>query len=216
MLIRTLFLLGAVAMLLSALIAGSQAAANVVLHRKALVAMRAAYQTRVAAVESGIAQSLEYWHAYAELPATTSCVLEQGDGGCAIAVTAASHLQARNGGGELQENDAVAEGRIAATVDVVARASSGRVLGERQAGVVFRTLHTAPWALESGNLDAAFETSNDAEEPGDAGGTMPAPSSPGSLIDVVYRNAQTGAEMPANVWRAATPDPDAASAAWSP
>ena len=42
MLIRTLFLLGAVAMLLSALIAGSQAAANVVLHRKALVAMRAA------------------------------------------------------------------------------------------------------------------------------------------------------------------------------
>ena len=88
MLIRTLFLLGAVAMLLSALIAGSQAAANVVLHRKALVAMRAAYQTRVAAVESGIAQSLEYGHAYAELPATTSCVLEQGDGGCAIAVTA--------------------------------------------------------------------------------------------------------------------------------
>jgi hypothetical protein len=45
---------------------------------------------------------------------------------------------------------------------------------------------------------------------------MAAPSSPGSLIDVVYRNAQTGAEMPANVWRAATPDPDAASAAWSP
>ena len=216
MLIRTFFLLGAVATLLSALIAGAQATANVVLHRKALVAMRAAYRTRVAAIESGLARSLEHGQAYAGPPATTSCVLQQGDGRCAIAVTATSNLLVRSGGGELQENDAVAEGRVAASVDLVARASSGRVLGERQAGVVFRTLHTTPWALESGNLDAAFETSNDAEEPGDDGGTMPAPSSPGSLIEVVYRNARTGAEIPANVWRAATPEPERPGAPWSP
>jgi hypothetical protein len=215
-LIRTLFLLGAVAMLVSALIAGTQATANVVLHRKALAAMRAAYQTRVAAIESGLADSLEHGQAYAGPPAATSCVLEQGDGGCAIAVTATSHIDARSGGGELQENDAVDEGRIAASVEVAARASSGQVLGERRTRVVFRTLHAAPWALPSGELDAAFETSRNTEEPGDDGGMMPTPSAPGSLIDVVYRNARTGAEIPANVWHAATPGPDAAEAPWSP
>jgi len=214
-LLRALFLLAGVATLVSALIAGTQAAARIVLQRKALVAMHAAYQTRVASIQAALAATMSDGFAD-ESPAATSCVFAQDGGACAIVVTASSHLEKRIGGGLLQANDAVDEGRVAAAVDVVARGASGRVLGERQVRIVFRTLHAAPWALVSGNVDAAFESAHETDEPGDDGGLMPAPSSPGSLIDVVYRNGTTGAEIPANVWRAATPAQDSGGAAWSP
>ncbi|MGR4065259.1 MAG: hypothetical protein ACLQPV_07395 [Vulcanimicrobiaceae bacterium] len=211
-----LFLLGASAALVSSLIAGTQATARIVLQHKALAALRATYGTRVARIQSALADSLASGTSESRVPDESGCALVRADGACAIEVTASSRFDAAPGGALLQQNDTVAEGRTAAVVDVVALGSSGQVLGERHGRIVFRTLHTPPWTLLSGNLDAAFDTANETNVPGDDGGMMPGTSSPGTLIDIVYQNAATGAEIPANVWRTTPPQAGGASAPWSP
>jgi hypothetical protein len=111
-----------------------------------------------------------------------------------------------------QENDAVSEGRVDAAIAAQAVGPDGAVLAARAHNVAFRTMRVAPFATLAGQSDA---TSAEGTSPGDDAGAAPFGATPGTLIDVRYRNAVTGATMPANVWRSQV-EAERASAAWKP
>ena len=112
-----------------------------------------------------------------------------------------------------QEDDAVDEGRIDVTIAARARAHDGALLASRDVRLTFRTLRVTPYAALTGQLDVTAG----AEEPsGNDAGAAPMGAAPGTLIDVVYENAVTGAKIPANVWHAQTERERGAPAAWKP
>lgn len=110
-----------------------------------------------------------------------------------------------------QENDVVSEGRVDAAIEAQAIEPGGALLAARAQVVTFRTMRVAPFAMLAGQSDT---TSADGSA-GDAAGAVPFGSTPGTLIDVRYRNAVTGATIPANVWRSQF-ETERAPAAWKP
>jgi len=111
-----------------------------------------------------------------------------------------------------QGNDVVAEGRIEATIAAQALGPSGAVLASRVQSIVIRTLRVPPYAALAGQSDA---TDVAAGSPGDDAGAAPIGAAPGTLIDVLYKNAITGATIPANVWQPTAESRDGATA-WRP
>lgn len=111
-----------------------------------------------------------------------------------------------------QGNDVVAEGRIEATIEAQALGPTGAVLASRVQAVVIRTLRVPPYATLAGQSDA---TAVAAGSPGDDAGAAPTGAAPGTLIDVLYQNAITGAVIPANVWQATAQSRNGATA-WRP
>ncbi len=113
-----------------------------------------------------------------------------------------------------QENERVTEGRGDATISTIVTGPAGAVLAHRDTEVRFRTLAVPPYAVLAGSLDlrgdglAANGTGDDAGSIGTANG--------GTLIDVIYQNAQTNARIRANVWRAQSYDVAPAVLPWDP
>ncbi len=103
----------------------------------------------------------------------------------------------------LQGNDAIAEGRLAVAIDAVVTNAAGETIAARGGTVVFRTFRITPYAVPVGSLDATLDDL--AGNAGDEGGIVPAGPGAGTLIDVVYQNASSGATMPANVWSGLAP-----------
>jgi hypothetical protein len=97
-----------------------------------------------------------------------------------------------------QANDDVSEGRVEAVVVVTAAGAGGVVPATRTTRVRFRTWRVAPYAAFDGR--------------GDGGATDGA----GTLATTVYRNALTGATIPANVWRRRLAPAATAPLQWSP
>jgi hypothetical protein len=110
-----------------------------------------------------------------------------------------------------QANDDVSEGRVEAAVVVTAAGAGGVVLATRTTRVRFRTWRVAPYAAFDGRGDGSF--SPDFEDAGDDGG---ATDGAGTLATTVYRNAFTGATIPANVWRRRLAPVATAPLQWSP
>jgi hypothetical protein len=110
-----------------------------------------------------------------------------------------------------QANDDVSEGRVEAALVITAVGTGGVVLATRTTRVRFRTWRVAPYAALDGRGDGTF--SPDFEDAGDDGG---ATDGTGTLATTVYRNAVTGATIPANVWRRRLAPAATAPLRWSP
>jgi hypothetical protein len=110
-----------------------------------------------------------------------------------------------------QANDDVTEGRIQAAIVSQAREPNGAVLAQGNTRLRYRTWRVEPYAALDGRDDATL--SPDFADAGDDGG---ATDGSGTLAATVYRNALTGATMPANVWRQRLAPAATAPARWSP
>ncbi len=207
----------------------THALAQVVVRRQALDAVHAQIETSVTSARNAVAAAIAAGAdpaspaPVAPSPSATCRVAAQN--GCAIVasssiqfVPSATSPQAScpsDGCAAYEQgNDAVEEGRIDALIDAEATGSSGTALASRSARVTFRTMAIAPYAILAGSADASLAAGS-GNPAGDDGGAVPQGSSPGTLVDVVYRNRASGAAMPANVWRAAGGSAGSAPA-WSP
>ncbi|MGH7737402.1 MAG: hypothetical protein ACREMP_05995 [Candidatus Tyrphobacter sp.] len=222
MLLRAIFLCIAIATLAETMLQAAAALAVVDLHRHAVAAAKEGLGDAEQRAQSAIAAAL----AQGEAPPSAipspepTCVLANAQGctlvvreSIALSMPSAAPCLSSECSGYAQANDAVGEGRVIAAISADALESSGTTAASANGAVVFRTLRFAPYALPAGAIDASLD---DAESgAGDAGGIAAQGASAGTLIDVVYQNAQTGALMPANVWAplgAEAPD----SASWTP
>ncbi|HEY1429839.1 MAG TPA: hypothetical protein VGF18_09715, partial [Candidatus Tumulicola sp.] len=107
--------------------------------------------------------------------------------------------------------DDVVERRFEASVAVQARETSGALVAQRATRLRFRTWREPPYAALDGREDETF--SPEFEDSGDDGGMT---SGAGTLASTIYRNALSGATLPANVWRRRAAPAAAAPARWSP
>ncbi len=224
MLLRTLFALVLFTALAETALHGVHALAQAAVRREALVAVRAEIAGATGAARDAVAQAIMAGGDPRRLdpqppPPLAGCRVRVGDAcalqgratvGFALEPTASPCPQSGCVVYE-QGNDAVVEGRIEATIAAQALAPSGAVLASRVQKVVFRTLRVPPYAALAGQSDATAA----AGAPGDDAGAAPTGASPGTLVDVIYQNAVTGAAIPANVWRATAESRDGATA-WKP
>ncbi|HUY40304.1 MAG TPA: hypothetical protein VMV82_01890 [Candidatus Dormibacteraeota bacterium] len=211
MLLRVLFLCGAVVVLGETLLqAAASLAVSALQHRGATAAAHAfadaeqlAQATIAAAMAAGATPP-------ASLPPTQTCVTSDA-AGCTMSartrVTLATPVPtpcpSAGCNTYLQENDAVDEGRIVASIATTIALRSGAPIAARDGSVLFRTLRAPPYAVASGALDGTLDDSESGA--GDTAG----------LIQVVYQDAVSGATMPANVWSGMSPAAPSASG-WSP
>lgn len=207
MLLRAIFLCFAVAVLGETLFQAAGAAALAAFHRQGIAAAESGFAESAQIVQSTIASAMAV---ATPLPSqipdpAPTCALSYTDG-CALVehshiviATASPSPCSSQCATFLQENDAVDEGRVAASISVTVTNAAGNLVASRRGTLLFRTLRVAPYALTAGTLDATLDGVADT---GDIAGTAPSATSSGTLVDVVYRNAQSGAIMPANVWNA--------------
>lgn len=222
MLLRVIAVCFASAVLAETMLQGTAALATATLHRQAIAAARSAFaaaaenaqQTIAAAVSAGAAIP-------ATLPSAAPACVVTSSGTCLLSATVGVSLAtpqptacpSSGCAAYAQGNDAIGEGRAVATIVATISNAAGRTLAVRGGSVVFRTVRVAPYAMIAGVLDATLD---DAESgPGDAAGIVPGAVSQGTLVDVVYENAVTGAIMPANVWSGLAPSAPT-SPNWSP
>ena len=225
MLLRTLFALLLFAALAETIVHGIHALAQVTLHRQALLAVHGEIASATTAARDALARAIAGGADPrspdpSPLPPTTICRLHIGSV-CALAGRATIAFSSPGPAPSPcpsdacsvyeQENDSVAEGRIDATVVAQALSNDGDVLASRVHHVTFRTLRVAPYAAMAGEGDATSAASL----AGDDAGAAPIGAAPGTLIDVLYENARTGATMPANVWHAQA-EAQRASRRWKP
>jgi hypothetical protein len=210
-LLRVLFLAFAVALLGETLLHAAAALAIAAFHRQGTMAAQATFANAAQLAQSAIANALA---SGATPPATMpspapTCATSDGNA-CLMmssvtltsATPAPSPCPSAGCDAYLQGNDAIGEGRIAVTIDAVITNAAGETIATRGGTVLFRTLRVAPYAIPVGALDATLD---DLGSAGDEGGIVPAGSGAGTLIDVVYKNASSGATMPANVWTGLAP-----------
>jgi len=227
MLLRTLFIIALFAVLAETIVHGVHALAQIELRRSAAIAVHGEFESATTAVQRTLAAAIQAGGdpqnlaPAAPAPAAT-CILAAGSG-CAlkgratIAFTAAPSPAATpcaKGACTvyMQNNDAVDEGRVSATISAEALAGNGAVLATRTAAVTFRTFRLAPYAALDGSLDGSLAQAG----VGDDGGAAPNGTAPGSLIDVIYQNRVSKKSIPANVWRSQVQNTGAAPEAWSP
>jgi hypothetical protein len=112
----------------------------------------------------------------------------------------------------MQENDAVAEGRLAERFRIRVIGSDGSVLAERDRYAVFRTFRAPPYLALAGTRDAGSDAIASGTSEGDDGGV------PGSTtVNVRYVNGANAAAIDANVWSSrAWSDADARASDWDP
>lgn len=226
MLLRTLFALLLFVALAETIVHGMHALAQALLHRQALVGVHDEIASATTAARDALARAIAAGGDPrspnpSPPPPALTCRLHIGSV-CALAGRATiAFLPPRSPAPSPcpsdacsvyeQENDSIAEGRIGATIAAQALANNGAVLASRIQYVVFRTLRVAPYAATAGDTDAT----SGAPAPGDDAGAAPFGAAPGTLIDVVFENAATGATMPANVWHAQT-ESQRAPPEWKP
>lgn len=225
MLLRTLFALVLFGALADTLLHAVQAMAQTALRRQASIAVRAEIETATALARDAVAAAVAAGGDTRRLdpeppPAKAVCRLRR-NGGCALEARAivrfslpvtASPCPQLSCTVYEQNNDAVGEGRIDATIEAEAVAPDGATLAFRTVRAVFRTLRVAPFAALAGDSDASALS---APLPGDDAGAAPRGTAPGTLVDVLYRNAVTGETFPANVWQATAESANGATA-WRP
>jgi hypothetical protein len=229
-LLRTLFIVALFAVVAETVVHGAHALAQIGLRRSAASGVQRQFESATTAVQRTLAAEIEAGAdpqnlaPVAPAPAAT-CVLAAANG-CAVDgratisfTTAASPSATPCASGEctiyVQDNDAVDEGRVRATIAVQSLSPKGAVLASRSEAVTFRTFRVAPYAALAGSLDGSqFRLAGSGD--GDDGGAVPNGTAPGSLIDVVYENRGTKKSLPANVWRSRVQSFGAAPEAWSP
>ncbi len=225
-LLRALFAIGLMCALLEPAVRSAATGAAAALHGRAAIA--AGDETGFAVARARF--TLARWvaagnHAGVALPPNAQlsarCVLRTGDD-CAIrsaasvtwsvpAAPRATPCPNEACAAYDQANDDVSEGRVEAAVVVTAAGAAGVALATRTTRVRFRTWRVAPYAALDGRGDGTF--SPDFEDAGDDGG---ATDGTGTLATTVYRNAVTGATIPANVWRRRLAPAATAPLRWSP
>ena len=203
MLLRTLFLVGLVALLAQTFIAGASDLARASLAHQQLLALRAAFVAAVTAAQLAAPTDA--------VPAPVSTCFLAGGSGCEISATATISTPTPSALATppacpqtectvyLQNNSAVAESRVAYHVVVTVSAANGDVLASRGADVAFRTYATAPYASLVGSLDATLDAL-EAGGTGDDGGNA---NAAGTLINVEYvPSGVASSPIPGNVWHA--------------
>jgi hypothetical protein len=229
-LIRTLFIVALFGVVAETIVHGANALAQVALRRAAASSVQRQMESATTEVQRALAQAIEAGGDPQNLDPTVpapkaTCVLAAA-AGCALEgrsvvtfasdpLPSASPCPAQRCTIYLQDDDAVGEGRVTASIAAQARAANGVVLASRDETVTFRTFRVAPYAALAGSLDASLLRLSGAGE-GDDGGAAPDGTAPGSLIDVLYENRTTKKTMPANVWRSQVQRPGTTPEAWSP
>lgn len=230
MLLRTLFIMVLFAVIAETIVHGVHALAQIELRRSAASGVAQQFESATTAVQRSLAAAIEAGGDPQNLtpvvPApAASCIVANAngcaiDGRATIAFAAAAQPSATPCAAAactiyIQDNDAVDEGRITATIAAQALAPNGAVLASRSQTVTFRTFRVAPYAALAGSLDGSLERLAGAGD-GDDGGAAPNGTAPGSLIDVTYENRASKKSMPANVWHSQVQSFSGTPAAWSP
>jgi hypothetical protein len=229
-LLRTLFIAALFAVVAETIVHGAHALAQITLRRQASAVLQREFESATTEVQRRLAAEIEAGGdpQQLDLVAPTldpTCVLAT-ETGCAMkgsavvsfaSSSAPQQSACANGACTIyvQDNDAVDEGRVSATISASATAPNGAVLASRSASVVFRTFRVAPFAALTGSLDASLLRLAGSGA-GDDGGAAPNGTAPGSLIDVVYENRATKKTVPANVWRSQIQNSGAVPEPWSP
>jgi len=228
---RTVVVVALVVALAVALLHACALSARARVHRVAASAAAASFDRALASVQAQIASEIAAGDDPRSLPsamptAAASCASVLPDGTCALTVTvtiASTTTQPISGSTagdgcaatcaqDLQDNDAVAEGRLSVRVTSNASGPDGMVFSSRDRYAIFRTTRTAPYASLIGTRDASGEGIATGTSEGEDAGT-PARTT----VDVRYVNAATGASMEGNAWRSGAWQRDDASAtAWEP
>lgn len=222
MLLRVLFLCFAAGVLGETLLRAAASLATAAFHRQGILAAQSEFIDATQFAQGALADAIAGGGAPPSIlpsPAPT-CVVASTDG-CALTATAALSLATPSPspcpstgcGVYLQGNDAVDEGRADLALSITVTNAVGQRVATRDGTVVFRTMRVAPYAVPAGMLDSTLAES--AGTAGDLGGDVPSSATLGTLIDVVYQNAQSGATMPANVW-SGLPASAPLGRAWSP
>jgi hypothetical protein len=229
-LLRTLFLIALFAVVAETVVHGAHALAQIALRRTAANAVAREFESATTEVQRTLAAAIaaggdpQNLVLAAPAPAAT-CVLASASG-CALEGRSTISLSATaspaatpcaNGACTVyvQNDDAVDEGRVRATIAAQALAPNGAVLAQRSDAVTFRTFRVAPYAALAGSLDGSLLRLAGAGD-GDDGGAVPNGTAPGSLIDVVYQNRASKKTMPANVWGSLVQQAGTVPEAWSP
>lgn len=115
---------------------------------------------------------------------------------CALRATTTIVLQANGTGAILQSNAGVDEARVAISLRSVVTDATGRTIVVANRNALLRTFARPPYASYEGDVESS--------------GIAPSSTAAGTLVDVRYENAASGASMPGNIWRMSTAAPASA------
>jgi hypothetical protein len=230
MLLRTLFIVALFAVVAETIVHGVHALAQIALRRSAASGVQRQFESATTAAQRSLAAAIEAGGDPQNLTPTAPtpiaiCILAAANG-CAVSGRAtisfttgpappATPCAAGACTTYVQDNDAVDEGRVQATIAAQAMAANGAVLASRSDAVTFRTFRVAPYAALAGSHDGSLQRLAGSGD-GDDGGAVPNGTAPGSLIDVIYENRATKKSIPANVWRSQVQSYGTVREAWSP
>ncbi len=124
-----------------------------------------------------------------------------GPNSCALRATTTIALQASGTGAILQSNAGVDEARVAISLRSVVTDSAGSTVVVANSTALLRTFARPPYASYEGDVESS--------------GIAPSSRAAGTLVDVRYENAASGASMPGNIWRMSTAAPTSAPP-WPP
>ncbi len=214
MLLRTVAIVALIAMLATTLAQACAALGRARIHRSAQRAADDAFSSTLMAAQNDIAVAIQAGAdprtlTIAPTPAPSTCIAV-GAAPCGFQVVAGiTQTTAAPVGSaaedatacqpqcadDLQENDAIAEGRIAITILVSVRNASGERYAVRERDALFRTFRVAPYAALVGTRDETDEAIAPGASAGDDAGT------PQTVVNVRYVNANTGASTGADAWQ---------------
>ncbi|MGC8484254.1 MAG: hypothetical protein ACP5O6_01270 [Candidatus Baltobacteraceae bacterium] len=160
--------------------------------RDALTAAPMLVQATVAARIAGGANPL------ASIPPIERCTAI-GTTPCALHATTSVALQAGSSASILQNNALIGEARIVVAMRSVVTDEAGRLSTIATRTAFLRTFAEPPFATYEGD--------------GESGGLAPGLAS-GTLVDVLYRDIQSGASISGNVWSTPQSAPSSAPAPW--
>jgi hypothetical protein len=220
MLLRTLFLLALLVTIAGTILHACGALAHAALHRRAVAAARAGLTGATQLAQSAIAASMQNGSPVA-LPSPSSTCVQMSGTTCELMATSTVQIatpapNASQGCPStqcvvyMQNNDSVAESRVAVRIAATVGAPGGAVLAERDATVIFRTMLVPPYAMLAGSNDATMDEFA-VGGTGDDGGSNA--NGANTLITSVYKNGAT--TMPADVWGLRIQHPQPASPSWS-
>ena len=187
MLLRTLFIIALFAVVAETIVHGAHALAQIALRRSAATGVQRQFESATTEARQSLAAAVEAGGdpqnltPVAPAPAAT-CVISAANG-CAVdgrttisfttaALPSSTPCPSESCTIYVQDNDAVDEGRVRATIDAQALAPNGAVLASRSESVTFRTFRVAPYAALAGSLDGSVERLAGSGA-GDDGGAVP-------------------------------------------
>ncbi|HVS45794.1 MAG TPA: hypothetical protein VMS32_03935 [Verrucomicrobiae bacterium] len=230
MLLRTVVVVALIAMLAMTIVQACAALGRAAVHRTAAQAADDAFADDLAEVKTELATAIAGGAdprtvTIAPTPQPTTCAVATA-GGCALSIgntilaTTASPVGdlvedpascAPRCASNVQENDAIAEGRIAVAIHVTVTGASGEIFARRERYALFRTLRVPPYAALVGTRDATDEAVASGASTGDDAGL------PATVVNVRYVNATTGASTDANAWQSrGWDDGGSNTTAWDP